>query len=59
MTEEQEIRLECLRLAKAFGGTPQGIVEMAQAWADFTISGETGEIARITHEVAKKMRGSA
>ena len=53
MTSDQEIRLECLRLAQGRELNDQEILQTAQAWAGFIFGTSDAEVPRAAREPAK------
>lgn len=48
-----DVRLECLRLAEARGGSPQEVAETARVWVDFALEKGDAELIRAAREFAK------
>lgn len=53
--DQDDIRLECLRLAEARGSGAQEVVETAQVWTDFVLEGNDTKVIRAAREFAKKI----
>ena len=51
--DQYGIRLECLRLAEARGGTVQEVAETARGWTDFVLGRSDAELIRAAREFAK------
>lgn len=56
MIDDEQLRLDCLRLAEAqFGGDPKTTVETARIYSDFVLGTKDAEVVRAAKQLAQKV----